>query len=81
MWQFNRGYGNRHHEGWLWVQGYWSLGLVITWRVIKTCVSGDYWWVGDVWTWSWGVWYPEQMASVIADPQNIEPWMVHSDGF
>ena len=88
MWQYSPGYGEARHVGWLWVQGCWTWGLVLTWRVVESQEPGPkYWWLGELWTyeedypecgdWKWDKdnWKVEEMCWYFAF-DTIEPWMV-----
>ena len=85
MWMENRGWsmGGPKMQGWLWVQGCWQWGKVLTWHVER--VGPDLRWVCTLWKWDehgvghngW-VLSDEGTLPCVAD-EEIEPWMVHDE--
>jgi len=79
MWQFNNAYGGSEMRGWLWVQGYWSWGAVLTWHAVDIAGLGFYW---VCYSWHWNnmrmVWdYNLLVSDGSVQPKDVEPWMVH----
>ena len=64
-------------NGWVYTQGCWSWGMVITWQI--EIVIGDYWWVGNFWCWNKHkeAWDVAQLVSFKEDPEVTADWMVH----
>ena len=65
-------------NGWVYTQGCWSWGMVITWHI--ELHIGLHWWVGTFWCWNkhtqaWDT----HLAVTFIDPgpRMIEDWMVH----
>ena len=64
-------------NGWVYTQGCWSWGMVITWHI--EIHIGRYWWVGIFWCWNKHkkAWDTAQLVSFQEDPRMIADWMVH----
>ena len=69
-------------RGWVWLQGFWSWGLVLSWHYQAWLGrEGLAYLVATVWWWdsleqSWRKYQPEIECSLIALPQS-EQWKVH----
>jgi len=77
MWQYNETYGGEEMRGWLYVQGNWSWGSVLTWHVVDI---GGYWWMCHCWWWSsmFQCWRHDFVVSDgTLQPNIVEDWMVH----
>ena len=79
-WQWNEDYGDTSMHGWLYVQGNWTWGIVVTWHIAPA--FGTLYWVGTAWVWKnmpVGVyWKHEDMVGLQCN-WHVEPWMVHED--
>jgi len=85
MWQYNGTYGGAEMRGWLWVEGSWKWGAVLTWHLQK--VDGFDWvydWVCYCWEWNFR-WDSEgwdcKFLLCVEEPQamTMPYWMVHED--
>ena len=64
-------------NGWVYTQGCWSWGMVITWHI--ELHIGMHWWIGTFWCWNKHT-YASDTALVVTfeeDPTMIADWMVH----
>ena len=89
MWFYNSEYGDAHMRGWLFRQGSWSWGCVITWHIVDLGVLDSilwtlhvpqYFWTAYLWKWSSGTgWQCDLLLSDgSVQRSDVEPWMVHS---
>ena len=64
-------------NGWVYTQGCWSWGMVITWHI--ELHIGLHWWVGTFWCWNKHTyaWDTALVVTFEEDPRMIEDWMVH----
>ena len=85
-WVFN--YDGDNLAGWLWQEGDWSWGSVLTWHVIDlepSMYDHDYAWVCHLWLWSyddgWRI-YKLKTEHIAVRPCDVawNPWMEHPVG-
>jgi hypothetical protein len=82
-WQYNWMGSDEELHGWLWVEGKWTWGAVITYHIVNVSAATPgvltYYWVCTIWSWNrWkDKWYPQIAHSLKADAGKIEGWMVH----
>ena len=81
--------GDPEMQGWVYQQGDWSWGSVLTWHVTDLgdqCQGHDYVWSCYLWVWNWyeGWWYRKVNVPLMdVEPAELcwKPWMEHcTDG-
>ena len=76
-WQWNAIHGPPWVQGWLFVQGPWSWGLVVTWHIEE--VLDQPYWVGLQWQWRFSdEWEISHFVSMSEQRRHVEDWMVHT---
>jgi len=75
-------------EGWLWQEGEWHWGALLTWHVVDLDPDEDdhdFAWVCNLWLWEWGAhwgmrtWniYRLPIEHIAVQPSAVQQWMVH----
>ena len=85
MWVYNSD-GDQEMQGWVYQQGEWSWGSVLTWHVTDLgdqYHGHDYVWACYLWVWNWdeGWWFRRVNVPLMeVHPLQVGfcPWMEHS---
>ena len=85
-WVYNSGADDL--AGWLWQEGEWHWGALLTWHVVDLDpdeYAHDFAWVCNLWLWGWGdgvysIWntYKLPIEHIAVQPSAVQQWMVHS---
>ena len=87
MWVYNYD-GDAEMRGWVYQQGEWKWGSVLTWHVTDLAArptqpshgDHDYVWSCYLWVWSWYEGWSYRKLNVPiweVDPMYVYPWMEH----
>ena len=89
MWQWNEDWGSMEMHGWLYVQGFWSDGVVLTWHVELhnwNALMMEYSSVWVCYLWQWSVLEEDWIMSWLRNVEVwsdgihgyiVQPWMLH----